>query len=73
MSYNFKRVERYRHAKVPDFVVRFWTIFTSLICLAIVGALVVNNIGRFDVPIIEAQRKLKIKTHLRKNWHMESY
>ena len=45
MSYNFKRVERYRHAKVPDFVVRFWTILiASLICLAIVGALVVNNI-----------------------------
>ena len=62
MSYNFKRVERYRHAKVPDFVVRFWTILiASLICLAIVGALVVNNIGRFDVPIIEAQKKVENK------------
>ncbi|MCT1757516.1 ATP-binding cassette domain-containing protein [Staphylococcus haemolyticus] len=62
MSYNFKRVERYRHAKVPNFVVRFWTILiASLICLAIVGALVVNNIGRFDVPIIEAQKKVENK------------
>ena len=62
MSYNFKRAERYRHAKVPDFVVRFWTILiASLICLAIVGALVVNNIGRFDVPIIEAQKKVENK------------
>lgn len=62
MSYNFKRVERYRHAKVPDFVVRFWTILiASLICLAIVGALVINNIGRFDVPIIEAQKKVENK------------
>ncbi|MDM7863771.1 ATP-binding cassette domain-containing protein [Staphylococcus borealis] len=62
MSYNFKRVERYRHAKVPDFVVRFWTILiTSLICLFIVGALVINNVGRFDVPIIEAQKKVENK------------
>lgn len=62
MSYNFKRVERYRHAKVPDFVVRFWTILiTSLICLFIVGALVINNVGRFDVPIIKAQKKVENK------------
>lgn len=62
MSYNFKRVERYRHAKAPDFVVRFWTILiTSLICLFIVGALVINNVGRFDVPIIEAQKKVENK------------
>lgn len=29
MTYNFKRIERYNHAKPPRFLVRFWTLFVS--------------------------------------------
>ena len=29
MTYNFKRIERYNHAKPPKFLVRFWTLFVS--------------------------------------------
>ncbi|UDI77951.1 ABC transporter ATP-binding protein [Staphylococcus taiwanensis] len=60
MSYNFKRVERYKHAKVPDFVVKFWTIMlTSIFALILLGALLVFNIGSLEVPVIEAQKKVQ--------------
>ena len=37
MTYNFKRIERYNHAK-PPVLVRFWTLFASfLIGLALMG------------------------------------
>ena len=40
MTYNFKRIERYNHAKPPIFLVRFWTLMTSfLIGLALMGIL----------------------------------
>ena len=40
MTYNFKRIERYNHAKPPVFLVRFWTLSVSfLIGLALMGIL----------------------------------
>lgn len=60
MSYNFKRVERYKHVKVPDFIVKFWTLLVStLIVLVLLGALVVNNIGKIEIPINESQKKVQ--------------
>ncbi|MCI2948531.1 teichoic acid transport system ATP-binding protein [Staphylococcus caledonicus] len=62
MSYNFKRVERYKNAKVPDFVVKFWTILiTSVLALILIGALVMNNIGTIEAPTIETQKKVQNK------------
>lgn len=51
MTYNFKRVERYNHAKPPVFLVRFWTLFASfLIGMALMGVLLFNNIGKVHIP-----------------------
>ncbi|MCE5090935.1 ABC transporter ATP-binding protein [Staphylococcus devriesei] len=62
MSYNFKRVERYKNAKVPEFVVKFWTILTtSVLALILIGALVMNNIGIIEAPTIETQKKVQNK------------
>ena len=65
MSYNFKRVERYKHVKVPDFIVKFWTLLVStLIVLVLLGALVVNNIGKLKFLSTNLRRKFKIKTRI---------
>lgn len=50
MTYNFKRIERYNHAKPPIFLVRFWTLMTSfLIGLALMGILLFNNLGIINI------------------------
>ncbi|PJG36018.1 ABC transporter ATP-binding protein, partial [Enterobacter hormaechei] len=44
MTYNFKRVERYNHAKPPKFLVRFWTLASGTILgLALMMLLIFNN------------------------------
>ena len=51
MTYNFKRIERYNHAKPPVFLVRFWTLMVSFILgLALMGIFVFNNLGIVNVP-----------------------
>lgn len=62
MTYNFKRVERYNHIKVPTFLVRFWTLFsTILIGLVIMGVLLFNNIG--IVSLADNTNQETIQTH----------
>ena len=51
MTYNFKRIERYNHAKPPVFLVRFWTLMVSFILgLALMGIFIFNNLGIVNVP-----------------------
>lgn len=51
MTYNFKRIERYNHAKPPVFLVRFWTLMVSFILgLALMGIFILNNLGIVNVP-----------------------
>ncbi|EHJ07802.1 ATP-binding cassette domain-containing protein [Staphylococcus simiae] len=46
MTYNFKRIERYNHAKPPQFLIRFWTIVTtSLLGMLLMAALIFNSSG----------------------------
>lgn len=50
MTYNFKRVERYNHAKPPKFLVRFWTLASGTILgLALMMLLIFNNIGIISI------------------------
>ncbi|MCE3398873.1 ABC transporter ATP-binding protein, partial [Staphylococcus aureus] len=50
MTYNFKRIERYNHAKPPVFLVRILTLFASfLIGLTLMGILLFNDLGRVHV------------------------
>lgn len=50
MTYNFKRVERYNHAKSPKFLVRFWTLASGTILgLALMMLLIFNNIGIISI------------------------
>ncbi|MCI2774993.1 ATP-binding cassette domain-containing protein [Staphylococcus petrasii] len=62
MSYNFKRVERYKHVKIPDFIVKFWTVLIAgLLAFVLFGALVVNNVGKVEIPANEVQKKVQNK------------
>ncbi len=50
ITYNFKRVERYNHAKPPKFLVRFWTLASGTILgLALMMLLIFNNIGIISI------------------------
>ncbi len=69
MTYNFKRVERYNHAKPPKFLVR-WTLASGTILgLALMMLLIFNNIGiYFDNRLrIVLRCKMKIKIHMAKS------
>ncbi|MEJ7174857.1 ATP-binding cassette domain-containing protein [Staphylococcus caprae] len=60
MTYNFKRIERYNHAKPPVFLVRFWTLFASfLIGLALMGVLLFNNLGKVHISESNTQAAIQ--------------
>lgn len=60
MSYNFKRIERYKHAKAPEYIVKFWTILISLIlCLCLAGSLVLANKGKLQIANNVSQSKIQ--------------
>ncbi|WP_154838321.1 ATP-binding cassette domain-containing protein [Staphylococcus sp. Marseille-Q1834] len=62
MSYSFKRVERYKHVKIPDFIVKFWTILIAgLLAFVLFAAMVVNNVGKIEIPANEVQKKVQNK------------
>src|SRR5699024_2375691 len=49
LTYNFKRVERYKHAKPPLDITRFWTLLISFIVAAVFMALLMfNDVGRLQ-------------------------
>lgn len=49
LTYNFKRVERYKHAKPPLAITRFWTLLISFIVAAVFMALLMfNDVGRLQ-------------------------
>ncbi|MBF7016709.1 ATP-binding cassette domain-containing protein [Staphylococcus durrellii] len=49
LTYNFKRIERYNHAKAPAIIGRFWVIFITLIFGAIIMALLMfNDLGKLQ-------------------------
>ena len=60
MTYNFKRIERYNHAKPPRFLVRFWTLFVSfLIGLVLMSVLFFNNLGMVKLGNINTQASIQ--------------
>ncbi len=60
MTYNFKRIERYNHAKLPVFLVRFWTLSVSfLIGLALMGILFFNDLGRIRIDDNNTQASIQ--------------
>ena len=70
MTYNFKRIERYNHAKPPVFLVRILTLFASfLIGLTLMGILLFNDLEGFMFLKItlKLQFKIKIKIHMKIN------
>ncbi|MCU5746235.1 ATP-binding cassette domain-containing protein [Staphylococcus sp. SQ8-PEA] len=51
LTYNFKRVERYNHAKPPTVITRFWTILVaSIIAMLLMIVLIFGNMGNMPVP-----------------------
>ena len=74
MTYNFKRIERYNHAKPPRFLVRFWTLFVSfLIGLVLMSVLFFNNLGmvKLGTLIPKHPYRIRIKILTKKNLHMD--
>ena len=60
MTYNFKRIERYNHAKPPKFLVRFWTLFVSfLMGLVLMTVLFFNNLGMVKLGNINTQASIQ--------------
>jgi teichoic acid transport system ATP-binding protein len=50
LTYNFKRIERYKHAKAPAIIGRFWTLLITLILGAIIMALFMfNDLGKLQI------------------------
>lgn len=49
LTYNFKRIERYKHAKAPAIIGRFWALFITFIVGAIIMALFMfNDLGKLQ-------------------------
>ncbi|WP_048787314.1 ATP-binding cassette domain-containing protein [Staphylococcus saprophyticus] len=50
LTYNFKRIERYNHAKPPVALVRFWTLFiVFLLGMVIMALLMFNDLGKLEI------------------------
>ncbi|PHK49543.1 ATP-binding cassette domain-containing protein [Staphylococcus edaphicus] len=50
LTYNFKRIERYNHAKPPIALVRFWTLLTVFfIGMIIMALLMFNDLGKLEI------------------------
>ena len=74
MTYNFKRVERYKHAQAPVYIVKFWTILISLVLgMVVMFALIFTNTGNIQLSNNLSQSKFKTKMwiHMKKSWHMD--
>ncbi|MBO3066389.1 ABC transporter ATP-binding protein [Staphylococcus saprophyticus] len=50
LTYNFRRIERYKHAKPPVALVRFWTLFTIFFMgLLFMALLMFNDLGKLEI------------------------
>ncbi|MCS4487282.1 ATP-binding cassette domain-containing protein [Staphylococcus americanisciuri] len=63
LTYNFKRIERYHHAKPPVFLSRIWT-WTGIFLVGMVlsGLLIFNDLGKLDTSHLTAQNTLTEQT-----------
>lgn len=60
MTYNFKRVERYKHAQAPVYIVKFWTILISLVLgMVVMFALIFTNTGNIQLSNNLSQSKIQ--------------
>ena len=69
MTYNFKRVERYKHAQAPVYIVKFWTILINLVLgMVVMFALIFTNTGNIQLSNNLSQSKFKTKMwiHMKK-------
>lgn len=67
LTYNFKRTERYNHAKPPVALVRFWTLCIAFIVgLLLMTFFMFNNIGKIEFGKNEDQASIQ-------NQHKDPY
>ncbi|QLK86371.1 ABC transporter ATP-binding protein [Staphylococcus sp. 17KM0847] len=59
LTYNFKRIERYHHAKPPVFLARIWT-WTAvfLVGMLLSSVLIFNNLGKLDIAESASQNAI---------------
>jgi len=67
LTYNFKRTERYNHAKPPVALVRFWTLSIAFVLgLVLMALFMFNNIGKIEIGKNEDQASIQ-------NQHKDPY
>lgn len=63
LTYNFKRVERYNHAKPPVVFTRFWTLLAAFLLGAVLMVpIMFNNLGKLPVPTNTDQATIQNRT-----------